>query len=521
MQILFTAFEAEPFMKTGGLADVAGSLPAAVKAVSSAWQAEAVTSGSVEVTTAVKAGSSVGTALAEKTVSPGSGEMIDIRVMLPKYSGIPTEYVEKMRPLTHFHIDLAWRKEYCGIFVLEHKGVTYYFLDNERYFFRDSLYGYNDDCERMAFFSKACLEACLYIKDFEPDIIHCNDWHTALTPVYLREQYMETHLAKAKTVFTIHNLKFQGVYDPYVIADTLGLQNTAADAQLRLWKDFGCCANFMLGACTYADMITTVSPTYAQEICTPYFGEGLDWLFSKRQDSLRGILNGIDYDVWNPATDPFLSEPGKDAVFSRYSIRSLKRKTANKLALQRELGLREDKDIPLFAVISRLTEQKGLDLVTYILPHIAESEMQLVVLGTGEYRYEEAFSWYAAQCPDKISAQIKFDNALSHRIYASADVMMIPSRFEPCGLTQLISMHYGTLPLVRETGGLKDTVDSEKGFSFVTFNADDMKYSVDCALDIWYNNRAEWMRKQKNAMRADFSWTASANAYAQLYAQLL
>ena len=520
MQILFTAFEADPFMKTGGLADVAGSMPAAVKALK-------------------------------------GGEEADIRVMLPKYSGIPEKYKEQMQFLTYFYVDLSWRHEYCGILSLEHKGVTYYFLDSEKYFYRNQLYGDNDDCERMAFFSKACLEACLYLDGFDPDIIHCNDWHTALVPVYLREFYQETSLAKAKTIFTIHNLKFQGIYDPYVIGDTLGLHNTPADAQLRQWRDYSCCANFMLGACTYTDWITTVSPSYADEIRTPYYGEGLDWLFNMRRDSLSGILNGIDYEVWNPKTDPFLTGGPADAacvgggadaayegggadsayegggakkkagkkgpapVYTNYGPRSLGKKVGNKLALQKELGLTVDPDIPMYAVISRLTEQKGLDLVTYLLPHIAQAGMQLVVLGIGDGHFEEAFSWYAHQYPDKISAQIKFDNSLSHKLYAAADVMLIPSRFEPCGLTQLIAMKYACLPLVRETGGLKDTVNSGNGFSFLTFNADDMKYALDCSLDIWYNNRAEWLNKQKQAVSADYSWESSAKVYKELYLKLL
>ena len=491
MQILYTAFEAEPFMKTGGLADVAGSLPAALKALDD------------------------------------TGET-DVRVMLPKYSGIPEEFTEQMQFLTYFFVDLSWRHEYCGLYVLEHKGVPVYFLDSEHYFYRWQLYGENDDCERMAFFSKACLEACQYIDGFVPDIIHSNDWHTALIPVYLREFYMQTPLSKARTVFTIHNLKFQGVYDPYVIGDVLGLYGTPADAQLRLYRDYSCCADLMMGACLYADRITTVSPSYAEEICTPYYGEGLDWLFNQRRSVLSGILNGIDEASWNPETDPYLKEAGprkktelRQHKYQQYSLKTLKKKTENKLRMQEELGLTIDPDIPMFAIISRLTEQKGIDLVTYLLPHIAASDMQLVVLGIGEGRYEEAFSWYANAHPDKIAALITFNSALSRRLYAAADVMMVPSRFEPCGLTQLISMRYGTLPLVRETGGLKDTVNNDNGFSFLTFNADDMKYALDCALDVWYNNRKEWERKQKNGMQASYSWEKAAREYRNLYEELL
>jgi len=479
MQILFTAFEADPFMKTGGLADVAGSMPSSVAKL-------------------------------------GEGN-VDIRVMLPKYSGIPEEYVSQMKELCYFYVDLAWRHEYCGILYLELKGVTYYFLDSEHYFYRKQLYGDGDDAERIAFFSKACLEACLHIRDFSPDIIHCNDWHTCLVPVYLREFYMETKLSRAKTVFTIHNLKFQGIFDPYIIGDILGLHNTPADVQLRQWVGSGCCANFLMGGCLYADVITTVSPTYAQEICMPYYGEGLDWLFSKRHDSLTGILNGIDCDTWNPQTDACL----KDNGYTNYGPDSLDQKVRNKLAFQKEAGLPVNPDVPLFAIISRLTEQKGLDLVTYLLPHFVESEMQLAVLGIGDYQYEEAFGWYAQHYPDKIAALIKFDNSVSHKLYAAADVMMVPSRFEPCGLTQLISMRYGTIPLVRETGGLKDTVNETNGFSFLTFNADDMKLAVDCALDTWYNKPDIWREKQLAGMNADHSWNAAAQQYLQLYTDLI
>ncbi len=486
MQVLFTAYEADPFMKTGGLADVAGSMPAAVKELS-------------------------------------GSDPVDIRVMLPKASVIPQKYVENMQYLGYFYVDLAWRHEYCGLFSLEHKGVTFYFLDSERYFYRDQLYGGDDEAERMAFFSKACLEACLHIDDFEPDILHCNDWHTALTPVFMREFYMQTKLSKTKSVYTIHNLKFQGIFDPFIIGDVCGLNNTNADNQLRQRRFNSVCANFMLGACLYADRITTVSPTYANEICTPYFGEGLDWLFNARKPILKGILNGIDYEAWNPETDTFLQESHEGKYqFTNYTLENCKEKKAqNKMALQSMLGLKVDPDIPMYAIISRLTEQKGLDLVTYNLPHIAESNMQLVVLGTGEHKFEEAFSWYASMYPDKISAQIKFDNALSHMIYAAADVIMVPSRFEPCGLTQLIAMRYGTLPLVRETGGLKDTVDNSKGFSFITFNADDMKYTLDCSLDVWFNKPDEWQAKQSQAMNADYSWPASAKIYKELYEQML
>ena len=473
MQILYTAFESAPFIKTGGLGDVAEALPAAVKSI--------------------------------------KGD--DVRVMLPKLKSIPKEYTDKMQFITSFDVPLSWRREYCGIFSLDYKGVTYYFLDNERYFFRDKPYGEFDDAERMAFFSKAVLESTLYLDDFAPDILHANDWHTALTCVYIKEQYKETKLSKTKTVFTIHNLKFQGVFGAEIMGDVIGLPWTDETAKLLCNGEYGPAINLLKGAIIYADRVTTVSPSYAEEICLDYYGEGLSDVLSGCRDKLSGILNGINNDLWNPAKDEYIDV--------KFTARGISKKAKNKLALQKELGLSEDADIPMFAVISRLTEQKGLDLLTYILPHIEESRMQLVVLGVGDYKYEEAFSWYANYMPEKFAALIKFDNVLSHRLYAAADCILIPSRFEPCGLTQMIAMRYGTLPLVRETGGLKDTVNNENGFSFKTFNAGDMQYTLDCALDIWFNNKDEWKRKMKNAMAEDFSFVHSAEKHLELYNGML
>ncbi len=469
-KILFTAFEADPFMKTGGLGDVAGSLPAAV-----------------------------------------SSSAFDVRVVLPKLSAIPEKYVKKMEFITTFSVPLGWRNQYCGLFSLKHKGILYYFLDNEYYFKRNQVYGEFDDGERVAFFSKAVLECILHLDGFIPDIIHCNDWHTAMVPVFLKEQYMAIpEFTNIKTIFTIHNLKFQGKYSDFVIGDICGLSHTPAAAQL-MSDDHT--ANYMQGACIYADRVTTVSPTYAEEICMPYYGEELDWLFNKRKDSLVGILNGIDYKVWDPAKDKELPV--------NYDVETLAKKKEDKALLQKELGLKVDSEIPLFVIISRLTEQKGLDLVNYLLPEFQKRAMQLAVLGVGDHEYEESFSYYAGIDPEKFSASIKFDNGLSHRMYAGADVMLVPSRFEPCGLTQMIAMRYGTLPLVRETGGLKDTVHSDNGFSFLTFNAGDMLYAVDCALDVWYNHRRRWTNMQKTAMAEDFSWKASAKEYRKLYSELM
>ncbi len=470
IKVLFTAFEAEPFVKTGGLGDVAGSLPSSV--ASTAY---------------------------------------DVRVVLPKLSAIPEKYQQKMEFVTTFSVPLGWRSQYCGLFRMKHKGIWFYFLDNEYYFKRDQIYGEFDDGERVAFFSKAVLECILHLDGFIPDIIHCNDWHTALVPVFLKEHYLGIpEFRDIKTVFTIHNLKFQGMYSDFVIGDICGLSDTPAASQLLSDPHT---ANYLQGAAIYCDEITTVSPTYAEEICMPYYGEGLDWLFNKRRGSLAGILNGIDYKVWNPAKD-------KEIPVS-YDVDSLSKKAENKLRLQEELGLEVSKDIPLFVIISRLTEQKGLDLVNYLLPEFQNRRMQLAVLGVGDEEYEHSFSYYAGIDPQKFSANIRFDNGLSHRMYAGADVMLVPSRFEPCGLTQMIAMRYGTLPLVRETGGLKDTVNPENGFSFQTFNAQDMLYAVDCALDVFYNHKKRWTAMQKKAMNEDFSWKASAKEYRKLYSSLV
>lgn len=413
--------------------------------------------------------------------------------------------------LTSFSVQLGWRSQYCGLFRLKHQGIFFYFLDNEYYFKRDQVYGEYDDGERVAFFSKAVLDSIPYLDGFVPDIIHCNDWHTALVPVFLKELYREDPVyARIRTVFSIHNLKFQGRFSDFVIGDICGLHETPAATQLLCDEHT---ANFLQGASLYADRISTVSPTYAEEICMPYYGEDLDWIFTKRKKDLSGILNGIDYKDWNPAKDKFLPV--------NYDIASIEKKAENKRRLQEELGLEVDETIPLFTIISRLTEQKGLDLVTYLLPEFQKRRMQLAVLGVGDARYEEAFSYYAEIDTKRFSAKICFDNALSHRLYAGADVMLVPSRFEPCGLTQMIAMRYGTLALVRETGGLKDTVHTNNGFTFQTFNAHDMLFAVDCALDVYQDHKRRWRNMQKRAMSEDFSWKSSAKEYRKLYDEVL
>lgn len=477
MQILFAAFEALPFFKSGGLGDVAGSLPGKI-----------------------------------------SGAQYDIRVILPKLSQIPDKYTKKMKIIAEFEVPLAWRRQYCGLFELRYKGIMYYFVDNEYYFKRGQAYGEYDDGERIAFFSKAILESIQYIEEFEPDIIHCNDWHTALVPVFLREMYRGVdYLNKTKTVFTVHNLKFQGQFSDYVIGDILGLNGTPAENQLKIDKDS---ANYMMGALHYSDRITTVSPSYAEEVCTPYFGEGLDWLFRERKDILSGILNGIDNKQYDPATDKALYYP--------FAVDSLRNKGRNKLQLQAECGLAQDETKPLFILISRLTEQKGLDLMMYIMHQIMERECQLIVLGVGDRIYEDAFKWYAERYPEKMKAYITFDEEFSHKLYGCADALLMPSRFEPCGLSQMFAMRYGTLPVVRETGGLKDSVKPYNkytgegtGFSFANYNADEMLSCIDRALTLWYKKPAIWKKLQKNAMAADFSWRVSANKYRKLYRELL
>lgn len=484
-KVLFAAFEAAPFVKTGGLGDVAGSLPKAI-----------------------------------------NNKEFEVRVILPKLSVIDEQYTDQMKFICSFDVPLAWRREYCGLFSLKSDGVTYYFLDNEHYFKRDRVYGEFDDGERAAFYSKAVLESIRYMPRFMPDVIHANDWHAALVPVFLREQYGAVpDYARIKTVYTIHNLKFQGKYSDTVIGDICGLSGTPAENQLRQDDDS---ANYMQAAALYADYLTTVSPTYADEICMPYYGEGLDWIFSRRRgNSLTGILNGIDTKSWDPSADEYIE--------ADFDAKDFSGKKKDKEILQKEMGLEVNDDIPVFALVSRLTEQKGLDLVTYNLPKLVQARVQLVVLGVGDVHYEEAFSWYAYNFPEKIAFRKEFNNALSHRIYAGADVVLVPSRFEPCGLTQMIAMRYGALPLVRETGGLKDSVkayfvfdkenkkdnsDIANGFSFVNFNADELMNAMYMALDMWYNDRRLWEKLMKNALSEDFSWKKSAKEYRRLYLEI-
>lgn len=475
MQIVFASAECAPFVKTGGLGDVAGSLPAAL----------------------VRAGA-------------------EVIVMVPKYATIKDEYKAQMEHFSDFYVSLGWRNEYCGLEKLEHDGVTYIFIDNERYFARDYPYGFFDDGERFAFFSKAITESLQHLPaGFECDILHCNDWQTALAPVFLREFYQGLPLYdRVKTVFSIHNVAFQGQFSDTVMEDILGVAHIpAAASQLRC---DACSINYMLGALRYADAITTVSPTYANEIQTPEFGEGLDGVLRERSYALQGILNGIDVAGFDPATDK--------RIAANYTVEDRSGKAVCKAKLQEELGLEVRDDRPLMVMVTRLTRQKGLDLVMYALDRILAGGVQVAVLGTGDCDYEDGLRYFQDKYPGTMAARIEFDPALSQRMYAAADMFLMPSKFEPCGLSQIIAMRYGTLPIVRETGGLKDTVQPYNeftgegtGFSFSNFNGDEMGDAVFRAARLFWDNRDAWNQLVTQAMSQDFSWTRSADKYLDLY----
>ncbi len=476
MKVLFATSEAAPFAKSGGLGDVAGSLPAALR---------------------------------EKGV--------DARVILPLYKSIPQQYKDQMKYIDHIYIDIAWRKQYCGIFELEYNGCIYYFIDNKFYFNGDKLYDYiHLDCEKFIFFSKAVLSILPTI-DFRPDVINCNDWQTGPVPVFLDTFQDNPFFRGIKTVMTIHNLRFQGRWDLKGIKDAMGISDYYfTPDKLEYYKD----ANLLKGGIVYANKISTVSNTYAHEITTPEYGEGLDKLLAARSNDLVGIVNGISYTDWNPETDPFIYKNyGKDNVKEG--------KLENKRALQKELGFPQDDTRMMIGIVSRLTDQKGFDLVAYSIEKLCDGGAQVVVLGTGDEKYENLFRHYDWKYPDKFRALIYFSNEMSHKIYAAADTFLMPSRFEPCGLSQLISLRYGTLPIVRETGGLKDTVvpynqytGEGNGFSFANYNADEMMNIVWYSMDIFYNSREAWDGIVDNAMNADFSWDVSAGRYIEMYQQL-
>ena len=476
--VLLIASEAVPFIKTGGLADVAGSLPKYF----------------------------------DKT-------KFDVRVMIPKYTCIPWEYREKMVYKTHFYIDLAWRTQYVGVFELEWNGVTFYFIDNEFYFGGNKPYSWiHEDIEKFAFFSKAALSA-LPVLGFRPDIIHCNDWQTGLIPVYLKERFSQGEFYQGiKSIMTIHNLKFQGIWDLKKVKDITGLPDEYFTSdKLEAYDD----ANYLKGGIVYADRVTTVSETYAEEIKTPFYGENLDGLMRARSNVLSGIVNGIDYDEYNPETDK--------RIYNNYNqVTFRKEKWKNKVALQKELGLTEDKGKFMIGIVSRLTDQKGLDLINHVIEGIVDDFTQLVVIGTGDPQYENMFRHYAWKYPDRVSANICYSDDLAHKLYAAADAFLMPSRFEPCGLTQLISFRYGTVPIVRETGGLKDTVqpyneyeNSGDGFSFSNYNADEMLAVINYSKHIFFDKKREWNQIVDRGMANDFSWNASKFKYEGLYNYLI
>ena len=477
-KILFVASECVPFIKTGGLADVVGSLPKCF-----------------------------------------DKKEYDVRVIIPKYMCMNQKWKDKMTYLNHFYMDLCWRRQYVGIMEMEYEGVKYYFIDNEYYFAGDKPYSdVRYDLEKFAFFSRAVLSA-LPVIDFRPDVIHCHDWQTGLIPVYLHDSFAYGDFYRGiKSIMTIHNLKFQGVWDIDTIKDIAGLSDYYFTSDKLKDYDNG---NYLKGGIVYADMVTTVSDTYAQEIKTPFYGEGLDGLMRARSNCLRGIVNGIDYKEYDPATDNLIAKN-----FSVENFR--KEKVKNKTALQKELGLEVNPKKMMIGLVSRLTDQKGLDLIACVMDELCQDAVQFVILGTGEERYENMFRHFDWKYGKDVSANIFYSEELSHKIYAACDAFLMPSLFEPCGLSQLMSLRYGTLPIVRETGGLKDTVqpyneyeNTGTGFSFSNYNAHEMMGTVRYAEHVFYDKKRDWNKMVERAMKADFSWKASAEKYQQLYNDLL
>lgn len=473
-KVLFVASEGVPFIKTGGLADVVGSLPKYL-----------------------------------------NKEEFDVRVILPKYLCMREDLKERLNYVSHFYMDLGWRSQYVGILETVYDGIQFYFIDNEYYFAGMKPYGnIYEDIEKFAFFSKAALSA-LPVIGFQPDIVHCHDWQTGLIPVFLKDKFREGEFfANMKSIMTIHNLKFQGVWDMNTVKNITGLPDYYfTPDKLEAYGD----ANYLKGGLVYADALTTVSPTYAEEIKTPFYGENLDGLMKARAHDLRGIVNGIDFEEYNPETDTMIT--------ANYNARNFrKEKIKNKIALQKELGLAQNEKTFMIGIVSRLTDQKGFDLINYMMEEMCQQDWQIVVLGTGEERYENMFRHFAWKYPDKVSANIFYSEAMSHKVYASCDAFLMPSLFEPCGLSQLMSLRYGTLPIVRETGGLKDTVEpyneyegTGTGFSFKNYNAHEMYNTIRYAHSVYVDKKREWNKLIDRAMAADFSWKASADQYAELY----
>lgn len=470
MKIWFAAAECAPFIKTGGLGDVAAAFPKA---------------------------------LAQNGV--------EACVVLPLYKSIKQNFIEQFTFVTSFTVPLSWRGVYCGVFRYEADGVRYYFLDNEYYFLRDSVYGDYDDGERYAFYCKAVLEMMQYLGDY-PDVIHCNDWQAAMIPLFLKGFYQHlSGYSGIRTMFTIHNIEYQGKVSYSFLREVLGM-----DEAYMQYLDYGGCVNLMFSAICLADKVTTVSPTYAEEVKTAFYGRGLQEVLSGVSYKFCGILNGLDTSVCDPHTDPHL--------FHKYSTKAMAGKKIGKRRLQEMLGLHADTEIPIVAMITRLVGHKGLDLVQYVLHEMMERRLQLVVLGTGEKAYEQMFWDAAGAYPGRVSANIRFDADLASKLYAGADMFLMPSLSEPCGLAQMIAMRYGTVPIVRETGGLKDTVwpinpetGEGRGFTFQSYNAHDMLGAVDRSLSLYYDNRELWKKIVRSDMEQDFSWARSAQQYIRIY----
>ena len=475
INVLFAASEAVPFAKTGGLADVAGTLPREL----------------------VKLGA-------------------DVRLIIPKYKSIPRNFVEAMEYIGYVYVDLAWRHQYCAVLKLEYQGVITYFIDNEYYFNRDCLYGHFDEAEQFAFFSRAVLKV-LPLIDFKPDIIHCNDWQTGVVSAFLKAGFGHIGFLKdIKTVYTIHNLKYQGMFPKEVLGDILGLSWDYFNPEGLELHD---CVNYMKAGIAYSDIVTTVSKTYAEEIKTDFFGENLNGILTKRSESIFGILNGIDYLENDPETDT--------RIYKSFNAEDLEGKYENKKMLQESLGLPQREEVPVIGVVSRLVGQKGFDLIAHVLDEMLKMDIQLVVLGTGDSNYENMFRNAAERYPGKVSANIKYDGVLAQRIYAGSDMFLMPSLYEPCGLSQIFSLRYGTVPIVRETGGLKDTVmpyneftGEGTGFSFANYNAHEMQDTVKRAIS-FYKNKYIWEKIVKSGMKQDFSWSKSAKEYMELYEKMV
>ncbi|MDU8967695.1 MAG: glycogen synthase GlgA [Clostridium sp.] len=475
MNILIVASEAHPFIKTGGLGDVIGALPVALNDLGA-----------------------------------------DVRVVIPNYRDIKKEIKENLKYIANFTVNVGWRNQYCGILEYEHEGVKFYLLDNEYYFNRGGLYGYYDDGEKFAFFDRAVLEFVKHI-DWVPDILHCNDWQTGMVPVLLKLEYSkEEKFKNMKTMFSIHNLFFKGMFDPKVLPELFGYDYESFNNGSL--EHYGA-VSFLKGGINYADKVTTVSKSYAEEIKTPEYGEQLEGLLRYRSSVLEGIVNGIDYKEYNPEEDKY--------IYSTYSVNDLENKKINKEELQKELGLTVNKDVPMIGLVSRLTHQKGCDLIINILEELLKEDIQVVVLGTGDYMYEESFKSFQGRHPNKISANIKFSNELAHKIYAASDMFLMPSLFEPCGLGQLIALRYGSIPIVRETGGLKDTVtpyneydETGNGFGFKNYRFEELLNIIKYALKI-YENKDKWNNIVRQAMSADNSWEKSAKEYIEIYNKLI